>query len=334
MKWDEGVEVKEDIQWRNIDLNLLVTFSYLYRYRSVSVAAEKSYVSQSAMSHSLSRLRLLFDDPLFERKGHKMEPTEHAHHIAPTVHHLLDSIAKDLLTKSAFQPENYAGVCRIGLTDYAEFIFAPRLYDEIRQRAPEAQISFINVNRSNYVALTEHEKLDVIIGSMPVLDDNFESLYLYTEKHVCMCDKQVLKGETQLSLEAFANIELSLEAFANIELSLEAFANIEQALVSPDGSLKTQVDQKLAEHGLSRKVTVASRNFLTIRHLLKKRDLIAIVPEKMALAEGFSDDLITVKPPIVVADFDIAMLWHSSRNNEDKGIWLRELVSSTITSHI
>ena len=111
MKWDEVCSVKDDIQWRNIDLNLLVTFSYLYRYRSVSLAAEKSFVSQSAMSHSLSRLRVLFDDPLFERKGHKMDPTEHAHYIAPTVHHLLDSIAKDLLTKSAFQPENYAGVC-------------------------------------------------------------------------------------------------------------------------------------------------------------------------------------------------------------------------------
>ena len=122
MKWDEVCSVKDDIQWRNIDLNLLVTFSYLYRYRSVSLAAEKSFVSQSAMSHSLSRLRVLFDDPLFERKGHKMDPTEHANHIAPTVHHLLDSIAKDLLTKCAFQPENYAGVCRIGLTDYAEFI--------------------------------------------------------------------------------------------------------------------------------------------------------------------------------------------------------------------
>ncbi|GAK83921.1 LysR-like transcriptional regulator [Vibrio ponticus] len=43
----------EDLQWRNIDLNLLVTFSYLYRYRSVSIAADKSFVSQSAMSHSL-----------------------------------------------------------------------------------------------------------------------------------------------------------------------------------------------------------------------------------------------------------------------------------------
>ncbi len=187
------------------------------------------------------------------------------------------------------------------------------LYDEIRKRAPEAQISFINVNRSNYVAITEHDKLDVIIGSMPVLDDNFESQYLYTEKHVCLCDKRVLKGETQLSIHAFANIE--------------------QALVSPDGSLSTQVDKKLAEHGLSRKVTVASRNFLTIRNLLKQRELVAIVPEKMAQAEGFSDDLVSVQPPITVADFDIAMLWHTSRNNEDKGIWLRLLVAELITGN-
>lgn len=303
--------MKDEIQWRNIDLNLLVTFSYLYRYRSVSIAAENSFVSQSAMSHSLSRLRLLFDDPLFERKGHKMDPTEHAHKIAPTVHRLLDSIAKDLLTKSTFEPESYSGVCRIGLTDYAEFIFAPLLYDEIHCRAPEAQISFINVDRSNYIARTEQDKLDLVIGSMPVLDDNFDSLYLYTEKHVCLCDKQVLKGEQQLSLQAFAGIE--------------------QALVSPDGSLKTQVDQKLAEYGLSRKVTVASRNFLTIRHLLKQRDLIAIVPEKMALAEGFADGLVTMTPPVPVADFDISMLWHTSRTNDDKGIWLRKAVAESIT---
>ncbi|MCA0934752.1 LysR family transcriptional regulator [Vibrio alginolyticus] len=302
--------MNDEIQWRNIDLNLLVTFSYLYRYRSVSLAAENSYVSQSAMSHSLSRLRLLFEDPLFERKGHKMEPTEHAHNVAPTVHQLLDSIAKDLLTKSSFKPDDYSGVCRIGLTDYAEFIFAPRLYDEIHRLAPQAQISFINVDRSNYMQRTEQEKLDLVIGSMPLLSDDFASHYLYTEKHVCLCDKKVLQGK--------------------VKLSVEEFADIEQALVSPDGSLKTQVDQKLSEHGVSRRVTVASRNFLTIRNLLKQRELIAIVPEKMALAEGFSDDLVTVKPPIAVADFDIAMVWHTSRNDDDKGIWLRQLVAGLI----
>ncbi|MFW8631287.1 LysR family transcriptional regulator [Vibrio natriegens] len=304
--------MKDDVQWRNIDLNLLVTFSYLYRYRSVSVAAENSYVSQSAMSHSLSRLRLLFDDPLFERKGHKMEPTEHAHNIAPIVHNLLDSITKDLLTKSEFQPQSYSGVCRIGLTDYAEFIFAPAIYDEIHRQAHDAKISFINVDRSNYMQRTERDKLDLVIGSIPAPEEDYCSQYLYTEKHVCLCDKKVLNGKSALSVNEFANIK--------------------QALVSPDGSLKTQVDQKLAEYGLSRQVTVASRNFLTIRHLLKQRDLIAIVPEKMALSEGFSDDLVAIQPPISVADFEISMIWHTSRENDEKGIWLRKLVAETITS--
>ncbi|KII80011.1 LysR family transcriptional regulator [Vibrio renipiscarius] len=300
----------DDIAWRNIDLNLLVTFSYLYRYRSVSIAAEKNFVSQSAMSHSLSRLRVLLDDPLFIRKGYKMEPTEHAHHIAPTLHQLLNSIAKDLLTKTDFDPSQYSGVCRIGLTDYAEFIFAPALYDEIMTHAPEAQISFINVNRSNYVSLVEQEKLDIVIGSMPVLDDDFESQYLYTEKHVCLADKQALKLDGALTLEAFSEIE--------------------QALVSPDGSLATQVDKKLAEHGLSRRVTVASRNFLTIRSLLKARRLIAIVPEKMAQSDGFDDQLTIFNPPVSVADFDIAVLWHNSRSSEDKNIWLRTLVERVV----
>lgn len=300
----------DDIAWRNIDLNLLVTFSYLYRYRSVSIAAEKNFVSQSAMSHSLSRLRVLLDDPLFIRKGHKMEPTEHAHHIAPTLHQLLNSIAKDLLTKTDFDPSQYSGVCRIGLTDYAEFIFAPALYDEIMTHAPEAQISFINVNRSNYVSLVEQEKLDIVIGSMPVLDDDFESQYLYTEKHVCLADKQALKLDGALTLEVFSEIE--------------------QALVSPDGSLATQVDKKLAEHGLSRRVTVASRNFLTIRSLLKARRLIAIVPEKMAQSDGFDDQLTIFNPPVSVADFDIAVLWHNSRSSEEKNIWLRTLVERVV----
>lgn len=299
-----------DIEWRNIDLNLLVTFSYLYRYRSVSVAADKSHVSQSAMSHSLARLRQLLDDLLFVRKGHKMEPTDYAHHIAPMVSQLLDTIAHNLLTKEHFAAENYTGVCRIGLTDYAEFIFAPAIYDQIRQQAPQAQVSFINVNRSNYVTLTEQEKLDVIIGSMPALDDEFESQYLYTEKHVCLADAHAI----------------GLDG----ELTKEAFAGIEQALVSADGSLSTQVDKKLAEHGLSRRVTVASRNFLTVRSLLKQRRLIAIVPEKMAQAEGFDDKLSTFVPPVPVADFDIAMLWHSSRSNEEKNIWLRELLETVI----
>ncbi|AVX01170.1 LysR family transcriptional regulator [Vibrio vulnificus Env1] len=288
---------------------MLVVFSYLYRYRSVSVAAEKSFVSQSAMSHSLNRLRGLFDDVLFVRKGHKMEPSERAHQVAPQIHQLLSVISGELLAKQPFSPQAFDGVCRIGMTDYAEFIFAPKLYDAIRQQAPKAQVSFINVNRNNYVSLIEQEKLDVVIGSIPTLDEQFESERLYTERHVCLCDG------TQVDISA---------------MTVAKFAAIEQALVSPDGQLSTQVDKLLVSQGLSRRVTVASRNFLTIRSLLSHRALIAIVPERMALAQGFDDRLTSFEPPIEVADFDISLVWHSATGNSEKGMWLREVIRQQI----
>ncbi|MGF1719960.1 LysR family transcriptional regulator [Vibrio kyushuensis] len=302
-----------DINWKNIDLNLLVTFSQLYQYRSVSVAAEKSYVSQSAMSHSLSRLRILLDDPLFVRKGHSMEPTERSNQVAPVVLKLLDSISTQLLATETFQPENYEGVCRVGLTDYAEFIYAPVLYDEIRHSAPKAQVSFINVNRYNYVKLAEQEKLDAVIGSIPEVDTLFNSAKLYTEKHVCLFDPEQVTFEGQLTIECFANID--------------------QALVSADGSLSTQVDKRLALLGLERQVTVASRNFLTVRSLLNKRRLIAIVPELMAKTDAFNDHLVTAAPPIEVPDFDISLLWRVSKHKDEKSEWLRRLISSVVAKN-
>ncbi|WP_193243627.1 LysR family transcriptional regulator [Vibrio navarrensis] len=305
----DGMKVLGDLNWKNMDLNLLVVFSQLYRYRSVSVAAEMGFVSQSAMSHSLGRLRIMLDDPLFERKGHKMEPTEYAHKIAPFIDGLLESISRELLTRREFYPSQFEGVCRIGLTDYAEFIFAAQLYDAIRSEAPNAQVSFVNVNRQNYLSLTEQEKLDVVIGSIPQLDSKFCAQYLYTERHVCLCDPKLIDVQG---------------------MTLEKFAALEQALVSTDGSLTTQTDKTLASYGLSRRVSLASRNFLTIRHLLAGRELIAIVPERMAKANGFDDGLVTFQPPLAVADFDISLVWHSSATQSDKGLWLRGVVKASI----
>ncbi|MCF2856682.1 LysR family transcriptional regulator [Pseudoalteromonas sp. SMS1] len=300
-----------DVQWRNIDLNLLVAFAYLYRYESVSIAAEKNCVSQSAMSHSLARLRILFDDPLFERQGHKMVPTERAQALSPSVTQILELVTHDLLTTATFEPSQYQGVCRIGLTDYAEFIFAPLIYDAIRQQASHAQISFINVNRSNYMVLAEQEKLDVVIGSVPVPDKAFECEHLYTERHVCLADLEMVD--------------------INNGLTPSQFAEVDHALVSPDGQLSTPIDKTLQNEGLTRQVTVATRNFLTVQSLLKQRRLVAIVPQKMADIASQSNGLGCFQPPIPVADFDISMLWFSRKQRDDKNRWLRQLLKTVIT---
>ncbi len=303
----------QDINWKSVDLNLLVAFSALFETQSVSEAAKNLHVSQSAMSHSLARLRVLLNDPLFERQGHKMKPSERATHIAPLVARLLNQITSELLSPQRFVPENFSGVCRIGLTDYAEYIFSSVLFDAIQAQSGQCQISFVNVNRSNYVKVAEEQNIDLIIGSFADLDSRFSCQRLYTERHVCLFDP------SQVTLSD--------------PIQLSEYAKVPHALVSPDGVLDSGVDKTLAQHGLSRHVAVASSHFLTVRQLLSKRELLAIVPEKMAQITGFSDELTMGIPPLNVGDFEIVMAWPTRKNGQEKSRWLREVISQTLADN-
>nr|WP_275664258.1 LysR family transcriptional regulator [Vibrio brasiliensis] len=300
----------KEFNWKGVDLNLLVAFQALFQTNSVSAAAELCFVSQSAMSHTLQRMRTLFDDPLFERVGASMQPTRHAQEIAPVIDKLLGSIKNDLLVKKHFTPQGYNGVWKIGLTDYAEQLFAPALYDAIKHQSPNSQVSFFNVNRSNYVDIAESEGLDIVIGSIENLNRRFLSELLYTEQHLCLFDPSVVKAESSMSIEQFVAIE--------------------HALVSPDGSLQTQVDKSLHKLGYTRRVGVATRNFLTIRRLLIGRELLCIVPKRFAQMEMYAHDLQAIDSPIDIPDFDIRLLFAKANQYEEKNCWIRNLVTETV----
>ncbi len=71
-----------DIDWRTFNLNLLPALSALLREGSVGRAARRAGVSQSAMSHSLARLRELVGDPLLVPQGRAMTLTPRARALA------------------------------------------------------------------------------------------------------------------------------------------------------------------------------------------------------------------------------------------------------------
>ena len=300
----------KEFNWKNVDLNLLVAFNMLYQCQSVSLAAGKCFVSQSAMSHSLQRMRTLFDDPLFERVGHKMEPTQYANLIAPTVEKLLSTVQNELLIKDHFAPELYRGSWKIGLTDYAEQLFAAQLFDAIKLKSPYSQISFVNVNRSNYVEVSENSSLDVIVGSIVEVAPHFYSELLYMEQHLCLFDSQVVELKDSLSLEEFISLE--------------------HALVSPDGKLASQLDRQLAKFGCQRRVAVSSRHFLTIKNLLEGRKLLSIVPARFARKVQETSFLSVVQCPIEISDFPISLIYRKSIQNEENSLWLRKVVKSIV----
>ncbi len=64
---------------RNIDLNLLTIFEAVYYIKVSSIKILN--ITPSAISQSINKLRALFPDPLFIRKGQGVTPTAYATHL-------------------------------------------------------------------------------------------------------------------------------------------------------------------------------------------------------------------------------------------------------------
>ncbi|HFQ5373530.1 TPA: LysR family transcriptional regulator [Vibrio vulnificus] len=74
---------------KQLDLNLLRTFVVLLDKKNTRIAAESLATSQSAVSKSLSKLRLYFADELFTRIHSGLEPTPRAIELGKQVGTLL-----------------------------------------------------------------------------------------------------------------------------------------------------------------------------------------------------------------------------------------------------
>lgn len=72
-----------------LDIDLLRVVQALARHGSVTAAAASLNLSQSTVSHALSRLRAHYGDPLFERSGNQLTRTPLAIKLATEAERLL-----------------------------------------------------------------------------------------------------------------------------------------------------------------------------------------------------------------------------------------------------
>src|SRR5689334_2453999 len=96
-------------------------------------------VTQSAMSSSLAQLRALFEDPLFRRTAHGIEPTPRALALAAPLSEALRLLERTL-TKDSFDPATSTRTFVLAASDHAELIVLPRLLRRLARAAPGVRI--------------------------------------------------------------------------------------------------------------------------------------------------------------------------------------------------
>jgi DNA-binding transcriptional LysR family regulator len=122
------------------DLNLLLAFDVLLEERSVTRAARRLNVTQSAMSASLKRLREALGDPILLQHGKRMVPTPHALALAPEVAASIAALRRLIQPSSGFDPATSPRVFRIAASDYIATVALAPLLRELEREAPSLKL--------------------------------------------------------------------------------------------------------------------------------------------------------------------------------------------------
>jgi DNA-binding transcriptional LysR family regulator len=144
-----------------VKLPLLTTFHMLLQERSAVSAAKKLRLSQSAVSKNLAQLRLLFDDPLFYRTSHGLEPTPLAKKLEGPLSEALFQI-DSLLHPADFDAESYEGRVRLALHDAGYAFIAAPLMAVCQERAPGIELDLWFKDVKGLLALANAE-VDLLI---------------------------------------------------------------------------------------------------------------------------------------------------------------------------
>ncbi|MFT5357944.1 MAG: DNA-binding transcriptional LysR family regulator, partial [Polyangiales bacterium] len=147
----------------NLNLNLLPALDALLRDRSVSAAARRVGVSQSAMSHSLAKLRIALGDALLVSTGRSMAPTVRGEALARSLPPLLSALHAALVQAESFDPKRSTRIFRIATFDIFEFTVLPDLVSYLRDHAPGVRLHFERIGRDVGQRLADGE-IDLVLG--------------------------------------------------------------------------------------------------------------------------------------------------------------------------
>ncbi|MGF1696534.1 LysR family transcriptional regulator [Vibrio lamellibrachiae] len=136
------------------DLNLIVTLDVLLKERNVSRAAEVLFVSQSAMSRSLKRLRETFDDPLFTRVATGLIPTPKALELEKQLKPILLSL-NEIFAEEAFDPMLCEQSFSIALPAFISSAITPKLLRQLDEFAPGISIKEYPAKANPFTAIDQ-----------------------------------------------------------------------------------------------------------------------------------------------------------------------------------
>ena len=159
-----------------LDLNQLVVLQMLMDQRSVTRAAKSLFVTQSAVSKSLQRMRVFFGDPLFLRSAQGLLPTPRMEELSLVINKSLEQL-EDSVFAPPFNPQKVTGALHISIPETFALRLIPDLMWILREQAPGLLLKVSDAT-INHLELLESGEIDFSIDVVQKTGDMFETTQL------------------------------------------------------------------------------------------------------------------------------------------------------------
>ena len=286
----------------SLDGNILRTFLIILEESSVSKAAVRLNVTQSAVSYALARLRTALKDPLFVRSGQGLTPTETALSLKEPVQRLLDGLMS-LTDQRPFDPRTEDMHFAIAANDLQRELVFPRLWHEARADGIRLRLEFMPSGIPSNSMLRDARCQLILTPFPPDAPDVFQRL-LISGNMMCFYDASV--RDAPKSWEEYLSAEHISVRFSGGHGSREALRGVDTSAIPEP--------------------TVTVSNFNAIPSFVKGSDLLSTEMSTMHI--GPLRELSMAPLPFKSEPVSLYMVWHERSNNDPAHIWIRRRIEA------
>jgi len=296
---------------RGADLPLLVSLDVLLEECNVTRAAARLHLSQPALSAQLSRLRLLFDDPLLvpAANGRGLVPSQFAvklhQRLKPALATLSTAIRPDA---DEFLPESSARCFTIAATNAAAAMVMPALAGRLQAlRNRDLKVVAVEPDFGKLAGQLERGEIDLCVSPACFLPPRLCVTDLLSMPHVMVQRRDHPRGTSPVTLHEYCQA-------------------LDHVNVSREGGLHGYIDEQLYRQGHARHVAFAVRDICYVAALLQSSDLVCTLPSHLVPALHADLEMSPVLFPLGTYSLCMAT---DARSSDDAGIlWLRAELES------
>ena len=200
---------------------------------------------------------------------------------------------EDILQVTEFDPARAEMTLRVAATDYAQRALLLPYLERLRRIAPGVRLSVRPV-ATDYARQMAQGDLDMALVTPEMSEGTLRTRKLFDESYVTVLRADhPQRGEVE---------------------TLDGFCRLDHAIMSHDGTaFSGPTDEALAKRGRERSVVASVPNFTILIDLVRRSDIIAVVPSRLVTGEP---GVVTAAPPVAIDGFRKILVWHERLHHD------------------